>query len=360
MKILFGVDVAKIFHVREFAKMLEKNGIECKLVIESEIYDGFPSRRISTWFSTAKKANNLFNEFKPDAVFVDKHGYFAKAVLDAKLPLLSHLRGDYWSEMKWHAETIGRGPIRRVGRAIKSKMEEKCFQDATMILPICNYLRDIVVRRYPRKESPTMYQGIDPDMWNPTHTSEFEFKLPKTNGSRPCVGLLQSASIWGKAQEMLILPKVLKELPHVMFYWAGDGPYRDRVLEPLSKYDNFKWLGPLDYPYKVREYLNSIDMYALISGIDMSPLTLLEAQLLQKPVLATSVGGVPELVQDGITAHLVASQDHKAIVSKINEMLSDEKRSVQMGKDARQFVSDNFNWDKIAQDFLKVVKPIIN
>ena len=40
----------------------------------------------------------------------------------------------------------------------------------------------------------------------------------------------------------------------------------------LEKYNNFKWLGPLQYPDKVREYLTEIDVYALVSGIDMSPL----------------------------------------------------------------------------------------
>ena len=44
----------------------------------------------------------------------------------------------------------------------------------------------------------------------------------------------------------------------------------------------FIGLGSLDYPNKVREFLTEIDVYALISGIDMSPLTLQEAQLMEK------------------------------------------------------------------------------
>ncbi|RZD48484.1 MAG: glycosyl transferase family 1, partial [Thaumarchaeota archaeon] len=45
----------------------------------------------------------------------------------------------------------------------------------------------------------------------------------------PCIGLLQGAVIWGKSQEMLILQKVLESMPNVMFYWVGDGPYRDKI-----------------------------------------------------------------------------------------------------------------------------------
>ena len=53
-------------------------------------------------------------------------------------------------------------------------------------------------------------------------------------------------------------------------------PFAD-ILFPfrksLKKYDNFKWLGALDYPNKIREFLTEIDVYVLLSGIDMAPLT---------------------------------------------------------------------------------------
>ena len=112
----------------------------------------------------------------------------------------------------------------------------------------------------------------------------------------PCVGLVQGAVIFEKTKELLTLTSVLEKMPHVTFYWAGDGPYRNEVLPILEKYDNFEWLGALEYPDKVRDFLSEIDVYALLSGIDMSPLTLLEAQLMEKPVIATSVGGIPELM----------------------------------------------------------------
>ena len=50
----------------------------------------------------------------------------------------------------------------------------------------------------------------------------------------PCVGVLQSANIWGKAEQMLILKKLMKKMPDVTFYWAGDGPYRKKILPELS------------------------------------------------------------------------------------------------------------------------------
>ena len=82
-----------------------------------------------------------------------------------------------------------------------------------------------------------------------------------------------------------------------------------------------------------------------------------EAQLLQRPVLATNVGGIPEIMQDGTTGILVERQSPELIASGIDELLHDEKRSGEMGKNGRRFVEENFNWDRIAADLVRSVEP---
>jgi glycosyltransferase involved in cell wall biosynthesis len=189
-----------------------------------------------------------------------------------------------------------------------------------------------------------MYSGINSDKWYPKEGMKLK---------HPCVGLLQGAVIWGKAQEMLVLQKVLESMPDVMFYWAGDGPYRDKILSILEKYDNFKWLGNLQYPDKVREYFTEIDVYALVSGIDMSPLTLQEAQLMKKPVIATNVGGIPELMKDGETGFLVEKGNSEEWIKKISILIDSKEKRKEMGINGRKFVEENFSWEKIAKEFLK-------
>jgi len=142
----------------------------------------------------------------------------------------------------------------------------------------------------------------------------------------------------------------------VHFYWAGDGVYRDEVLPLLVKYENFHWLGSLEYPDKVREFLTEIDVYALISGIDMSPLTLQEAQLMEKPVIATNVGGIPELMKDGKTGFLIEKGNSTQLFEKLSLLLNNLEKSKEMGKKGRNFVKDNFNLDKICNDFLNHLK----
>jgi len=210
-----------------------------------------------------------------------------------------------------------------------------------MILPICDYLKKRTLKKYPKNNVEVLYQGINPENW---------YQEKGMSLKHPCIGLVQSANIWEKTKEMLLLTQVMDEFPQVTFYWVGDGPYRNQVLPKLKKFDNFKWLGSLEYPKKIREFLSEIDAYALISGIDMSPLTLLEAQLMKKPVIATNVGGVPELMEDGKTGFLIKKDNEVDLKEKISLILK-EITSEEMGSNGRKFVIENFDWKIIAKKF---------
>jgi glycosyltransferase involved in cell wall biosynthesis len=137
---------------------------------------------------------------------------------------------------------------------------------------------------------------------------------------------------------------------------VGDGPYSEKILPELSKYDNFKWLGPLKYPNEVRKFLSEIDVYSLLTGIDMSPLTLQEAQLMEKPVIATNVGGVPELLQNEKTGFLVEPNETSKLEESLTLLLEDEKKRKEMGKKGREFIKKKFSWEIITKQFSEVMK----
>ena len=347
MRLLIGGSISKIFHLKEFQKSLIKLGVECKLVIDTDICDGFPSRKISNWFQTRNKFDRLISDFKPDIILVDRQRHFAKIASRQKIPLMIHLRGDIWKEIKWAKETTYKSFLKKIALEVWVSIAKETFDKSFLIIPICKHLEKIVKENYPDKKTAVMYQGISSERWYPSNGMQLK---------HPCVGLLQGAVIWGKAQEMLVLQKVLESMPDVMFYWAGDGPYRDKILAELEKYDNFKWLGNLEYPDKVREYLTEIDVYALVSGIDMSPLTLQEAQLMKKPVVATNVGGIPEIMKDNETGFLVEKGDADNWIEKLSLLINDEQKRKIMGEAGRKFIEENFSWNTIAKEFLKILE----
>jgi len=239
LRLLIGGSSSKIFHLKEFSDSLERIGVECKLVFDADYADGFPSRKLRNWFKSDKKFENLIKEFNPDAIFVDRQRHFGLAATKTEVPLLVHLRGNYWEEIKMARETLYKSLPKRIALQKWEDIAEKCFEGSKIILPICNFLSDIVTKRYPDKPVETLYQGISPSNW--FHTDGMKLK-------HPCVGLLQNATIWDKTKAMLILTKVLEKMPNVTFYWAGDGPYRDKIIPKLEKFENFQWLGALEYP----------------------------------------------------------------------------------------------------------------
>jgi glycosyltransferase involved in cell wall biosynthesis len=341
MRLLIGGSSSKIFHLKEFANALEDLDIKTKVVLDVDYSDGYPSRKIVHWFQKDQKFKKLINEFEPNVIFVDRQRHFGLSAINSKIPLLVHLRGDFWKEMKMAEQTIYKSFPKNYALKKWDKIAHECFGESNIILPICNYLKKRTLENYPKNNVEVLYQGINPENW---------YLEKGTKLKHPCIGLVQSANIWEKTKEMLLLTQVIDKFPNVTFYWVGDGPYRNKVLPKLEKFDNFKWLGSLEYPKKIREFLSEIDAYALISGIDMSPLTLLEAQLMKKPVIATNIGGIPELMEDGVTGFLVEKNNSNDLKEKISSILK-EIGSERMGVEGRKFVIRNFDWKIIAKKF---------
>ena len=260
------------------------------------------------------------------------------------------LRGHYWQEQEWARKTLYKGFGMRFVLNLRNKISEKCFESATAIFPICSYLIEVIKSHHPQQNTHVFFEGIDKTRWYDSSGMEL---------NHPCIGLLQDPNWWGKTKEMLVLKEVLKKLPDVNFYWAGDGPYKEKIVSEFKEFNNFIWLGRLNYPDKVRDFLSEIDIYALITGMDLAPLTLKEAQLMQKPVIATDVGGVSEMMIDKKTGFLVREGNAEDIIEKIKFFLENKEKSFEMGKEGEKFVEETFNWDKIAENFLNNIERYI-
>ena len=216
-----------------------------------------------------------------------------------------------------------------------------------------DYLDTVIKEHHPNTKTFHFLEGLDTSRWYPSKGM---------NLKHPCVGLLQHAFVWGKTKEMLVLKKVIKSLPNVHFYWVGFGQYQEHVLEELDTFDNFHWLGKFaweEYPENVRQFLTEIDVYALATGIDTTPLSCREAMSMEKPIIASNVGGIPEMIYDGKTGFLVDEGNSEQWLDKISFLLKNENTAKAMGKAARQLIKEKFNWDILANDFLTAINPIL-
>lgn len=353
MKLLIAVDRKRFFLIDQFADELRKKGIECLVIDDLDIYDkDEPGNKYLKWIGTPKKFQKIMNDFKPDIIFTERVSHFSSLVIKTDIPLIIFVRGEDglphdWSKINWKEQTLETSFSNKINIFTKQKIAKKCYEKATLILPICQYLEKIIRSNCPNKDVHVLYQGINQKDW----FSEKGMKL-----KHPCVGFLQGAEIWEKTKEMLLLPDIMKKMPEVNFYWAGDGPYQKKILQILEKFDNFHWLGNLDYPGEVRQFLSEIDVYGLLTGIDMSPHTLLEAGLMKKSVIATNVGGVSESCIDNKTCFLIEKNDPEGWIDKISVLLKHKEKMKLMGNEGFEYVNKNFLWDKIAEDFIKILE----
>jgi glycosyltransferase involved in cell wall biosynthesis len=343
--------LGKLFHLEEFSIELEKQNVIVKLIKDTDYSNGFPSKKISDWYSGHKKFKKLIKEFEPDAIFTDRQSHFALHSIKTGIPTFILLRGHYWQEYFWGMKTLGNNLKTRMIIWLRNRIAEKVFSEATAILPICKYLEDVVKDLYPNQNTGVFLEGINSSRW---------YHVEKMKLTNPCVGLVQDANWWGKTKELLVLEKVLEKMPNVNFYWVGDGQYRLKITTQLEKFDNFKWLGRLEYPDNVRKFLEAIDIYALITGMDLAPLTLKEAQLMEKPVIATDVGGDKEMMLDKKTGFLVKEGNAEDIIQRIRELLENKQLAENMGKEGAKFVNEQFNWERVAKNFLNIIKPYVD
>ena len=87
----------------------------------------------------------------------------------------------------------------------------------------------------------------------------------------------------------------------------------------------------------------------------MSPHTILEAGLMKKPILATNVGGVSESLQKNM-GFLINENDVNEWIEKISILINDKEKILEMGENSYQFITNEFNWEKISNDFLEIIK----
>ncbi len=144
--------------------------------------------------------------------------------------------------------------------------------------------------------------------------------------------------------------RVLDELPGARFLIVGDGPQRPeltRLAGELGIADQVIFTGTRD---DVGELLAQLDVVALTSYSECFPMAVLEAMAAGRPTVCTAVGGVPELVVEGVTGHLVPPRDPAALARHLVALLRDRDGAREMGRAARARVEADFGFQRCVRD----------
>jgi glycosyltransferase involved in cell wall biosynthesis len=124
-----------------------------------------------------------------------------------------------------------------------------------------------------------------------------------------------------------------------------DPEYRDEVLGRAQSLGIDSHITVTGFQASPFPLINACDVVALPTRRDPFPIALLEAMALRKPVVATAVGGIPEMVVDGETGFVVAPGDVDALAARLDTLLRDRERRRVMGEAARRRMETVFTLD---------------
>ena len=152
---------------------------------------------------------------------------------------------------------------------------------------------------------------------------------------------------------------VKKEEPEVRLMLVGDGPDRHSVESLIKRLDLKEQVFLTGFRSDVANLLRCSDVVALVSQTESAPLTLLEGMSSGLPVVATSVGGIPEIVEDGVNGFLVQPKSPESIAEKILELNSDRDLRRRLGEAARRTVLERYTAEKVVGQYLDIYDKVL-
>ena len=192
-------------------------------------------------------------------------------------------------------------------------------------------------------------------------TEQFD-NIPDIDHLRSTLGLQKNSHIVGtvarlcpvKGQREFILAarNVCNHYPNTEFLVIGDdyefeGKYRSDLGNLVKELGLEEFVHFLGVRSDVRRLIHCFEIFVLPSWIEGLPVTILEAMAARKPVVATSVGGVPELVLDGETGILVSPRDVLGLSKAIQSLLDQPDIAHQMGNKGYEYVHKEFTHEKM-------------
>jgi glycosyltransferase involved in cell wall biosynthesis len=159
-----------------------------------------------------------------------------------------------------------------------------------------------------------------------------------------------------KGHDVLIdaAPDVLRRFPDARFDVVGAGPELNALLDRARNRGVAHAFAFLGHREDVADRLAASDIFVLPSRSEASPNALLEAMAAGLPVIASAVGGVPEIVDDDRTGLLVKAGNCRVLAERLCQLMADPSRGGRIGDAARREVASRFSFDRMVAAFEQV------
>ena len=204
----------------------------------------------------------------------------------------------------------------------------------------------------------TVHEGIDVDhvLAAPPVNVHEAFFLPH---GAPVVGNV-AALVPHKGQRYLVdaAHLVVQQLPDARFVILGEGELREHLEKQVHEHHLEKHVWLPGFRTDVLGCIKGFDLFVMSSVTEGLGTSLLDAMAASRPIVATTAGGIPEIVEDGVTGVLVPPRDHAALAAAIVRMLKDDEGRRRMGAVGFARVNERFTVERMVEHTANVYSRI--
>ncbi|MGI8809671.1 MAG: glycogen synthase [Acidimicrobiales bacterium] len=331
------------------------------------------------------------------AISADRADEAALAAISVDLPMASNCRGaDVVHSHTWYANLGGHlakllhgiphvitahslEPLRPWkeeqlggGYALSLFCERTAVDSADAIVAVSAGMRADVLATYPQVDPDrvvVVHNGIDTDAWRPVAGSGALERLG-VDPHRPSVVFVGRITRQKGIEHALAAAESIDPRAQVVFCaGAPDTPaigseMRQRAATLAARRGGIVWIEEMLPHAEVTQILTAATVFICPSVYEPFGLTNLEAMACETPVVATAVGGIPEIVADDVTGHLVPFVPDPAafavaLAGRVNALLADPDRAAAMGRAGRLRAIEHFGWPAVAARTVALYEEIL-
>lgn len=209
--------------------------------------------------------------------------------------------------------------------------------------------RDLVrFEGIPESRIEVVYNGYDlPSVPGAADRREVRSSLG-IDESAPVIGTVSRLE-WQKGHDLLVaaMPLVLASIPSARAVIVGGGSKEGEIRAQIRALGLDGKIFLTGVRHDAPRFMSAFDLFAMTSNFEGMPIAALEAMALSLPIVSTAVGGVPEVVEDGVTGRLIEGRDPATLAARLVELLSDRGALGRLGEAARLRYERNFRVDSM-------------
>ena len=236
-------------------------------------------------------------------------------------------------------------------------IEDIIVRNGWRVTAITGFIKNYAWTRNTRKDIIVIPDGVDTDLFDPAKVSgaEIRFKHGIRNQEKLCIYAGRIDECAG-AEIILGTAKLLNSEKNIKFMIVGEGD--QQILNEFSRCDNVILTGPITKE-SVPEYLAAADIVLVpfpdnIASHSISPLKLFEALAMEKPVIASAVSGIKEVVCQDFNG-ILAPADPKYWASAVMELTKNYNKTKILRESDRKIVCAKYDWNHLAEKFSKII-----